>query len=318
MRVAYRGTFAVDFSTETHVAKSLESLGHQVVRIEERELGWPETAERSLECDLLLWTSTRQHDDRWPRKHAEAFLASCVDADMPTVALHLDLFWGLAREQSIREVTWFRCAHVYTADGGHDDRWAAAGINHTWMPPAVYHAECVRGTPRPEFEADVVFVGSWQGGYHPESSHRELMLEQLRRRYGDRFVCWPKRGEPAVRGAALNDLYASAKVVVGDSCLTGQIDRYCSDRVFETTGRGGVLVHPQIDGIFPELLEPGVHCETFDPFDWTEMFSAIDGLLEDDERREAMRTAGQEHVREFHTYRNRLADVLQQVCGVRA
>ena len=53
-----------------------------------------------------------------------------------------------------------------------------------------------------------------------------------------------------IRGKELNDLYATAKVVVGDTLCKGfNYPYYFSDRLFETTGRGGFLIHPYIKGL---------------------------------------------------------------------
>ena len=235
----------------------------------------------------------------------------------PTVGFHLDRWWGLPREKEILTHPFFRVDHLFTADGAHDDRWRAAELNHTWSPPAVLSQSCVRGYLRPEYVCDVAFVGSWNG-YHPEWRHRMQLVKWLVSTYGDRLKLFPQPGKPAVRNHDLNDLYCSAKVIVGDSCLVptadgGAMHSYVSDRVFETVGRGGFLIHPHVDGVFPDLLEDGKHLRTYPLGDFDALRSMIDHYLEYELEREEIALTGMDHVRAHHTYAHRLERVLAVV-----
>lgn len=313
MKVAYLGNFSVPYSTESHVALSLEALGHEVVRIQEGEVWATNVPDHARGCDLMLWTQTYGLAvtggtlvDRW------AMLAGM--AGVPVVGFHLDLWHGLERSRQVSEREPFFAVDVlYTADGGHDAEWQAAGVNHRWSPPGVYGGECYLAEPDPRYRSDVAFVGSWRGYGHAEHwPAREAMLRAVRRQYGRRFAMHP-RG-PAVRGADLNRLFASVKVVVGDSCLAGKIPKYVSDRVFETIGRFGVLVHPRVEGVTDgTLLTEGEHLLCFDAGNHDEMLHQIDYLLTHDDEREAIRWTGAQHVREHHTYAHRLAVILDEV-----
>ncbi len=314
IRVAYRGNFGVSFSTESHVAASLEELGHQVVRIQENECSWMHTLRMTEDCDMFLWTSTHDYAAMWDRGDAESGLALLGDR-MPTVALHLDLWWELKRARQVSDEPYFRCRYVFTADGDHDAEFAAAGVNHIWSPPAVFGPECIPGTFRPEFASDIAFVGNWHksGGYHKEwFPKRKALLDAVSRRYGNRMKFWPEAGKPTVREQALNDLYASTKIIIGDSCFAdGRARRYVSDRPFETVGRGGFLLMPHIEAL-TEMLVDGEHCRYFNHGDHAFLFDLIDHYLEADDEREAIRAAGQAHVRDHHTYAHRLAAVIDR------
>lgn len=322
LTIAYRGNFQPDlpagvtpWSTEHHVAGSAEELGHRVVRIQENEVGWHDTLAMAAGADLFLWTSTYGYAAAWPRD--EAFDAlSMLHRQMPTAGIHLDLWFGLDRARQVTEEPYFQGLDwLFTADGDHDDDFAAAGVQHRWSPPAVYGPECVPGTPRAQYRSDVAFVGNWRGGYHDEWwPHRMAMLEQLRRVYRQRVRFWP-RGR-AVRGEALNDLCASVKVTVGDSCFADRSRRYFSDRPFEAVGRGAFLVMPWIEGL-AELLVDGEHCRYFPHGDHREMRRVIDHYLTHDVERERIRRAGQAHVRENHTYAHRLAALIEHVMAER-
>lgn len=317
LTVCYRGNFQPDlpagvepWSTEHHVALSIEELGHRVVRVQESSEGWEPTVHASHDADVFLWTQTYGYAQTW-RDSAVSALRELGSA-RPTVGLHLDLWVGLDREHQIRDEPFFQeLGWVFTADGDHDDAFAAAGVNHRWSPPAVYAGECKAGTRRSQYRSDVAFVGSWRGGYHDEWwPHRKAMLDALRHRFRRQVRFWPQR--QAIRGRALNDLYASTKVVVGDSCFADRSVRYMSDRPFETVGRGGFLVMPWIEALADMLID-GEHVRYYPPGDHDELCRLVAYYLDHDDERERIRLAGQVHVAENHTYAHRLDAILQEV-----
>jgi hypothetical protein len=302
VRVAYVGNFSQPHCTEVHVAQALETNGHEVVRIQEHASRWAEVPgdAQAASPDFVLWTTT--HDLAPPPTYPEQrqFLAGC---GVPVVGYHLDLWWGLRRSDQIGRRPFFEVDLLCTADGGHDADWAAAGVNHVWFPPAVSEAECAPGQPRDEFAADVAFVGSWNG-YHPESTHRRDLVKFLRT-VGCRF--WPEPGKHAVRSEALRDLYASVKVVVGDSCNVPWNPCYWSDRIPETLGRGGFLLHPHVDGL---QFVDGDHLVTWQANDWQELNQKIGRYLADPDERAHIAAQGRRHVLEHHTYEVRMRQLV--------
>lgn len=319
MRIAYRGNFQFDlpegvkpWSTESHVGLSLEELGHEVFRIQESTVDWPETLRIAEEADVFLWTSTYGFATRWAREAAEDTLTK-LRGRIPSVGLHLDLWWGLHRVDQLGVEPFFKVDLMCTADGDHDNMWPTKGINHLWSPPAVYRGECFPGASRPEYESELAFIGSWRHYGHPEWwRHRRQLLVQVQRRYRGRFAFWPKVNSDAVRGKDLNDLYASVKIVIGDSCFADRSKRYFSDRAFETVGRGGFLLMPAIPAL-QEMLIDGEHCRYFKWGDYGELYRLIDYYLEHEDERNEIRLRGQEHVRANHTYANRLERILEIV-----
>lgn len=304
----YRGNFNVDFSTESHVSASLEQLGHHVIRLQEDEVPWPATIEACEGADLFLWTATYSMAHVWDQRQAHKAI-ELLNTRLPTAAFHLDKWIDLPRESQITTEPMWRMAHVFTADGGNQDRFESYNVNHHYLPPGVYGPECYIGTPREEFISDIAFVGSWKGHYHPESRHRRALINFLRRRYKNRIAFWPQTS--GIRGKDLNDLYASVKVVVGDSCMVGSPKRghYTSDRVPETTGRGGFLIHPSSPGLaelYPDLI-------TWQPDHWTELSAAIEFYIEHDDEREAIRLAAHHHTRTHHTYAHRMEEMLRVI-----
>jgi hypothetical protein len=289
LRVAQIGSFDPYFTTENELLHAMKRNGMEVVQFTERE---PETIDeliRQLQVspsmyDFVLWTSTKQHRDSWGTDRQWRLIQRARFHDVPIVAYHLDRWWGLDREHWLDD-PYFQIDLVCTADGGHEDMWPTKGILHHWLPPGISERWCQPGNFREEYACDVLFVGNWFDYGHREWTHRHEMIDFLSRTYprgshGRGFRCLPKRGHPAVRGLDLNDAMWSAKVVVGDSCLVPKVDgspmtHYCSDRVPETLGRGGLLVHPSVLGI-------DIYFKRFFPWElgnWSGMREIIDVII---------------------------------------
>ena len=317
-RVAYLGNFGATHSTENHVARAFTANGHTVYPLQEDKVesweilrdwcrtgNWPGAHGQPT---FVLRTRTWERPDF----KAHETMRMLADSGVPTIGFHLDRWWGLPREQEVATQAFFKCGLVITADGGHAQNWVDAGVNHMWLPPGVSRAECLR-TPMWRAEHDgledkVVFVGSWQG-YHPEWPWRMQLIAWLEFTYGDRFVAFPKPNQPAVRGQALADLYGTGAVFVGDSCLVGAPSNYWSDRIPETLGRGGMLVHPWVDGL--ETHFGPEHLATFPIPDFDALKLTIDHYLNNAEDRIAMADAGQKHVLANHTYEVRVDQIIK-------
>lgn len=305
MRVVYVGNYTAPWCTEVHLARELESLGHDVCRIQEPPGGGDRDLLRLIECesdgaDLFLWTRT------WGLPASATRLWRRLEENgCATASYHLDLYVPLARGQEIETDPFWTTGTVFTPDGNPASEafFAERGINHVWSPPAVVSDECTLGTPRPEYAHDVVFVGSAEG-YHSEWPWRADLVRWLEHTYRDRFV---RYGHPrVVRGQDLSDLYASAKVVVGDSCFAAPGQRYFSDRPFESYGRGAYMIFPRID-LLAEMIGP---YPAYTVGDFDELRDAIDSALGDAYHRDGTRDRLHEKVRTEHTYKIRLRTAL--------
>lgn len=306
MRVAYRGNFRHPFCTEVHVAASLEALGHTVVRLQENETTWSRCVETAKSAHLFLWTKTWIVD---PDAGYRA-LDELRSAGIPSVSFHLDRYIGLDREAQIPEDPFWRTDFVFTADGGNQEKFESYGVNHRWLPPGVFGPECRIGRPSRKFPHPVVFVGSYPYPHAEWAPYREELIARFRERFGAHFAVWP-RGRP-IRNKELSDLYVSSKVVVGDSCLVGNPSCYWSDRVPETLGRGGALIHPHVDGI-EHWYEDDVDLCTYPLGEFDVALDRAERLAYDDEYRERIRRHGQETVLGRDTYEHRLQAVLEVV-----
>jgi len=268
--------------------------------------------------DVVQWTSTRDFRDRAGAARQWELAAACRRTGTPLIGVHLDRWEGLEREHLVHADPYFRAVDVmFTADGDADELWEREGVNHRWLLPAVNERYCYLAEPDPaKYDCDVVFVGGWDNYGHKAWRHRGEMIEHLVKWYGNRFLALPRRGQPRIVGDELNVIYATAKVVVGDSCLvphsSGRPKRsYSSDRIPESLARGGVLVHPIVDGIHWD------HGGSFDYFgwplgDWKECRTQIDYVLDmdvDDRVDESL--AFIEGIKKSHTYSERVRTVIE-------
>lgn len=315
LRFAQIGNFGPEHSTENELRKAIENNGHVAVRHQEDDgEAWSSLTRAIGSYDVVLWTRTASlsPDHETQRRMLDAARA----AQTPVIGVHLDRWVGLARQREIRREPYFTVDVLFTADGGHQAEWAALGVNHRWLPPAVGAAECGAGEPRDEYRSPLAFVGSWRGGYHPEWQHRARLVRWLSRNYRGRVAFWPQPGQHAVRGAALRDLYASVDVVVGDSCLVPRADgrpctSYVSDRLPETIGRGGFFIHPHVNGITDGgMVESGTHLATWPLGDFDALRERIEWALGHPAERREIAAAGMAHVAAHHTYDRRVAQVV--------
>lgn len=320
--VLYIGNFKHPWCTEVHLARDLRNLGCAVVEMQEPDNTQDKAAFlRAVEerysagaIDIVMFTRTwglpPEATDLWRRLEARGIV---------TCSYHLDLYVGLQREEGIERDPFWTTQYVFTPDG--DPRSAeffkARGINHHWLSPAVVSDACVPGVFEERFDYDVVFVGSEH--YHPEWPWRPQLINHLRKTYGNRFrrFAGDMPGGP-IREQALNNLYATAKVVVGDSLALPGHTNYWTDRYFETIGRGGFLVGPRVPGL-EAFLTDGKHYIGYDhpsvELPVTEALARvadkINMALSNSYMRHDIKSMGQQHVARHHTYRHRLHEALK-------
>lgn len=309
LTVAYRGNFQPGvpnpWSTETHVAAALETLGHRVVRLQENTISWGACEAAGREADVFLWQRTWAIDDEGGHR----CLHTLEQAGVPTVSFHLDLYIGLEREAQLKTDPFWRTAYVFTADGGHPDQFAAYGINHHWLPPAIAAEEAGPGVPdRRRFPHPIIFVGSHPYPHPVWRPYRDRLIRTLERRYCRDFAVWPQHRRP-IRGRDLASLYASAAVVVGDSCLAGQVPSYWSDRVPETLGRQALLIHPEVPGM-DGWYRDGVELRTYPVGDFDRLCGLVDECLTDPAGCADIAARGAAVVAGRDTYRHRMESVL--------
>jgi hypothetical protein len=311
--IVFLGNFEVSYSSENHHAKSLESLGHTVCKLQERTIKDSFVLQQAMNSDLFIWVHT--HNWATPGRLGMAHvLEELKKADIPTMTYHLDLWFGLERQKDLEEDDFYKTiGHFFATDKLMTD-WFNENTNVKghFLPAGVYDKECYihEDYSKDEFEYDVIFVGSKR--YHHEHKYRAELVDFLRRIYGKRFLHVGGDGDTGtVRGNDLNRIYAKSKVAVGDSLnINFNYPYYTSDRLFESTGRGGFTIYPRITGL-EEYFIDGEEIVFYEHGNLEDLKSKIDQYLDDNSTRELIRLGGHERTKQEHTYIHRWASILE-------
>lgn len=311
MKIVLVGNFRVDYTSETHHAKTLESMGHTVYRLQEGVASAEQIYEQSVSSDMLVFI----HTHGW-KTHGNMTLSEIFnklrEKDIPTVTYHLDLWFGLERQKDLEEDDFYKSIeYFFTVDKLMAD-WFNKNtkVKGIYLQAAVFDQEAYMASRR-DLYYPVIFVGA--STYHKEWPYRTKLINHLASTFrGFRHV-GPGGQIGVVRGSKLNLVYAESKVVVGDSlCINFDYPYYWSDRVYETIGRGGFIIHPYIKGM-EEHFEDKKHLVFYEFNNFEDLDSKIDYYLENATEREQIRKQGFEHVKENHTYKNRWQTIINEV-----
>lgn len=318
MNILMVGNFSQPHCSEVHWAATLEDLGHQVTRVQENAIRSNTLPSMVIGNDLFMWVRT------WEGFVTHKDLTQIRALGVPSINYHLDFFIGLDRGRSINTDPRWRCDFVVTPDGSPKSQevFKHHGVNHFYIKPGVYKPDCYISPVKNHGDGnDVLFigggdrVGSPKGyGHKKEWPYRDQLVTWLYDTYGDRFT---KLGYPqrTSRNDDLNRVLASSRVVIGDSLsLNFTHDHYWSDRVYETLGRGGFIIHPHIVGMEEEFTD-GENIVFYKFSDFKELKDKIDYYISHDAEREKIRDAGNEFVKNNCTYHVRMQtmlDILRQ------
>lgn len=245
MRIVFIGKFNKSWDEE-YIAEGFEHLGHEVVRVD--HLSSPQEIQDALERytpDILLYCKWEQP------KELDAIINAQKKTGLKTVCWLFDLYIGYPREYQVSTRRFFRSDYVFTTDGGHQEEFKRLGVNHYCVRQGIRASECVLEEGNP---VGVAFIGS-DNPLHP---YRQKMLGQIMLHFPN-FKWYGRGNTDEVRGMELNKVFANTKIIIGDSVTSPY---YWSNRVVETLGRGGFLIHPAVEGIkeeYPYLVtyEPG-------------------------------------------------------------
>lgn len=312
------GNYGAEFGTEPARAYGYEDAGCTVSRVSQ-EAAYENGPDWFLQQCRDEWkpdavTYARTHNNTaLGHEWNDAWAALKVDG-VVTFTTHLDLFHGLPEREGWVESgdPMFRTEHVFTADGSCPEWWAERGVNHHWLPPGCDDRHIPRAAePFPELAGRLIFVGSTLG-YHPEYPGRLELIAHCRATYGERFIeigngtVWGTR-----RGYDLARVYASDAIFVGDSCFAGKVPMYWSDRIPETLGRGGFLIHPYVPGI--RGFYDGSHLATYEAGNFEDLDAQVGAFLANPGERDGYKERGRALVMRRDTYRHRAREVLDAV-----
>lgn len=312
MVITFLGNFNVSYTSETHHVNTLESLGHTVIRMQEGRVDTEQILRQGRVSDLFVWVHT--HGWKQPSRANLSMIDVLKDLktfSVTTMTYHLDLWFGLDRQKDLEQDEFYKhIQHFFTVDKLMADWFNDfTQVKGHYLQAGVYEPECY--TYETAKTKDIIFVGS--KNYHKEWKYRPQLINWLESEYKQRFEHYGGDGLGVVRGEALNELYGSSKIVIGDSLvLNFDYPYYWSDRVYETIGRGGFIIHPYIKGM-EEHFEDGKHLAFYEYGNFEELRYKIDYYLEHDTEREAIRKAGHEHVKANHTYTNRWQTIIKEL-----
>jgi len=301
------GNFRWGYSAEQDWALGWRARGWHVTTLEEAQATADDVLGLADRVDVLMWVSSST------RLTAEVMVEA--GERCTTVGWHADLFHGLSRRGRWQDKPTWAARWVFTADGGNDDLFAAMGVEHRWLLPGVRHTLVGDlGRFRQSMSCDVAFVGNDGRSYHPEWPYRAELVSQLRAmcdRNGWRFRNPGGADRTVERSGRMTDFYASAKVTVGDSlCFDRDDARYWSDRVYEATGRGGVLVMPHIDRLDAQFAG-GLPMYPWG--DWEALEAIVGGLVGDRGERARVADRCRGVTGRDHTYLSRVDELLEVI-----
>jgi glycosyltransferase involved in cell wall biosynthesis len=297
MKIYYIASFTKIWDEEC-IAQALENLGHEVIRREQKHPNSFFLKEiEKHKPDFVFFAKLLIPENGFE------LLRKIKEMGVKTVSWTFDLYIGYAREYQLRTQAFWRADYVFTTDGGHQKEFGELGINHYVLRQGIYEPHAVIGKKRGEFMKDIVFVGT-ENRHYPK---RQQLMERLSREFD---FLWVGRYCPdTVRGLKLNDVYASAKIVIGDSVPS---PNYWSNRIYETLGRGGFLLFPETRGLEKEY-EIGKHLVTFKNYD--DLKRKIKYYLENDLERTKIQLAGFDFTRTNYTYEKRCQKIIEIVGG---
>lgn len=289
------------------IAESGESMGWDFVHVEALGSQPDDVVNLCKSADLFIWARMHNHD---PIGDAHGMLRRIEDLGVPTVGIHMDLYWGIANREprvGATDQPWWSCQYVFTADGGNHERFKERGVNHYWMPPAMGvrffgRHEPARGSRR----LSASFIGSNVRQIH--TNHRSELINWAKRRYGNGFRHFGLAKK--LYGSDINQMCSTTRVVLGDSAPS---PFYWSDRIPNIMGRGGVLAYPRTEGL-EQLGFNDDNMLMYDRFKFDELGERIDSMS--DAELKSVSDAALGLIEGSHMWTHRLMQIKEMVlCG---
>jgi len=114
-KITFLGNFQVDFSSENHHAKSLEALGHTVIKFQEGGTTIGKVLREAVTSDLFVWIHT--HGWETPGQQRIDILQELRESGVPTMTYHLDLWFGLKRQHDLNNDPFYKnIGHFFATD----------------------------------------------------------------------------------------------------------------------------------------------------------------------------------------------------------
>ncbi len=296
---------------EAAVERAMRRLGHTTLLIDDRR------TKRII---------GRKLTQRWATYHASrfrpdfVFLSKCLALDPETVSRIIS---DTPNAMWYHDPQWYRdlgrpdIGHIATIGKlartffvtGFDDEWRANGLNALFLP-AAGDAGIVPIDPDPRFGSDIAFIGT---GYDPERARLLVRVaEQFDARvWGPGWDKWKhelKWNGRSVEGRDFAAVCSSSKITLGVNPVraAGGVS-YTSDRTWMVMLAGGFHLLQRTPGV-AAMLREGEHCAFHDGIESCVEQCAL--YLRAADEREHMRREGERFVRAFHTYDQRVPNIL--------
>jgi hypothetical protein len=290
---------------ESAITYALETLGHEVVRLEERK-GAKATG---YKADLMLFLKYYNLDVLSRVNYPKAFwYFDLVTYPDPTL-----------ESRNTTRINWMREVLPlvdlgFCTDGSWvekcDEQFAHSsdftGTKLVWLPQGFDSRMVGVGEPWVPNERDklheILFTGIGRGG----GRGRERFVDAMVNRYKQSFH-HVTRG---VHGTALKQLIRSSKVVVAPDSPVA--DRYWSNRVYLTLGYGGFLLHPFCSGL-ANHYEAGEELAFYGGME--DLYDKVAYYMARPEERHRVAENGMQRTLTQHTYLHRCRELVATVKG---
>lgn len=314
MRILYIGNWVRSgkfYADEFKAAKGFEQDGHEVVTTAYAREPQGLSAKvdvgimESGDYDFVLWSKLLGGILPADIKMAKAVWAC------PHVMWHWDGCYGR------QDFDWFwRCVPEFDliCHGEacfFDEREKEYGTPWRYLHNACdpeYHKAV--GTPRPQWQCDVGFIGEAYSGAPRIAVMTELAQHFSARAWATSAHPWQNLGVTCngpVFGDDIADACASTKIMIGSSSKTWCKGSW-SNRVYTVLGSGGFFLTEAVEGL-DEAFTPGRHLVLYQ--DIPSCVEAVQYWLERPDERERIAARGAAHVRMEHTWRDRARQMIQ-------
>lgn len=289
-----------------HMERALESLGHEVLRINRRRL------ERLVGRKLAWWVLQRQIRKFRP----DVVLVFTFDLpphklqSLRAIAKTATFFDDCPFELSdrVKAAAAASDAFFITSRGQIAQYEQELGLTPAYVTGGCDPIDHFRVPPNPEFVSDVAFIGQAD-----ERGGRVAVMKALAERFDVKVYGrgWSEVGLPAARENVFPPQYReicnSARVVIGND-LRQDVDLYFSNRTWLSLGCGAFLATRYVPNL-EELLPDGELCVHFrDPEDAVRVVG--EWLARPAAEREAVAAAGHAYAHREYSYARMLERML--------
>ena len=310
MRILVVGSYKYG-RLEASVARAFRRAGHETLLVDDRRV------RRNL---------GRALSQRWVVAHCErfrpdfVFLSKGSGLELDTVARILrgraSVMWYqdppyfrfIERPDIARIASIGRLCDVFFVTG-YVAEWRALGLSAQFLPAAA-DRDITPVPPRPEFVADVTFIGT---GYDDARARFlvDLSAHARVRVWGEQWERWStilSWGGRRVDGRDFAAACSSSKIVLGIlPRIASDATDYASDRMCATALAGGFYLGARTRGAAGLMLD-GIHCAQYDDFD--SCVGQVRRYLSNARERARIRDRGERFVRANHTIDQRVPFLL--------